>query len=757
MPVSPSTSNTFLPIPFPPGNNVTNVELVDDKPSGDGIGPRWQVLRREGVMVVVDVMGPRLPRVIYWGSDLGQLCDEDIARLPLGAGRMGGSGPADRGHLFTLSPTRADGWPGWPGLSGHREGYFSQPLFRSGSVSMADRESGVALLYRGTDAAAALALEGELELTVDGVLKHRQSLTNIGATDVPPYVVDDLVSLLPLPPQVVDVQDLTGHWAHEADPQRHRLGQGTWLREQRRGRTGPDTPLVLFAGEEGFGYRKGEVWGAHLGWSGDQRYLLQRLNTGTTLVGTGELMAPGEVILGAGQSVTTPWSYGVYSFKGMDGAAARFHAMLRRRPQHPKNPRPVVLNTWEAVYFNMSFERLARLADAAADIGIERFVIDDGWFGSRRNDTSGLGDWYESPDVWPQGLGPIVDHVRKLGMSFGLWFEPEMVNPSSDLARAHPDWVMGTEGRMPPTVRGQQVLDIANPQAFTYLLRRLDSLVSEHEVDFIKWDHNRDLADPVHRSGPRQGRPAVRDQTLAAYRLMDELHRRHPALEIESCSSGGSRIDLGVMERADRVWASDCIDPIERSRIVPALAALLPLELIGSHVASERSSSTGRRHDLALRLAVATFGHQGIEWDITSITPEERRALKEWVAWVKSVRLLVHTGELVRIERPSDPGTNLYGVVAPDRAEAIFVLVRYFAATQSESVPVSLDGLDPQARYVVRRIDLGLDHSGYSTTAEGPGSRGIALLGSVLMGPGIQPPALSPEDAALFHLLRQAG
>ncbi len=427
---------------------------------------------------------------------------------------------------------------------------------------------------------------------------------------------------------------------------------------------------------KGFGFRHGEVWGVHLGWSGDQRYLAQRLNTGIALIGAGEILAAGEVILGSGESVTTPWAYAVYSGEGLDGASARLHSMLRRRQRYPSKSRPVLLNTWEAVTFDQSYEKLVELADVAAEVGIERFVIDDGWFGTRRDDSAGLGDWYVATDVWPRGLSPIVDHVRSLGMEFGLWFEPEMVNLDSDVARAHPDWVMGTAGRMPHSWRNQQVLDISNPEAYAYILERLDSLVSEYRIDFIKWDHNRDLADPVHRAGPKAGRAAVRDQTLATYQLMDELRRRHPALEIESCSSGGSRVDLGVLERTDRVWASDNIDPIDRTRIVMGLATLLPLELIGAHVASERSKTTGRRHDLALRLTIALFGHQGIEWDITTTTPEERRGLSEWAALAKSFRPLLFGGQLVRIERPSDPGTALFGVVSMDKSEALFVLVR---------------------------------------------------------------------------------
>ena len=270
-------------------------------------------------------------------------------------------------------------------------------------------------------------------------------------------------------------------------------------------------------------------------------------------------------------------------------------------------PRPVVLNTWEAVYFDHRLDRLTALADTAAELGVERFVLDDGWFRHRRDDTAGLGDWYVDEDVWPDGLHPLVNHVRGLGMEFGLWVEPEMVNPDSDLARAHPEWV-----REAPPWRNQQVLDIAQPDAYAYLLERLDALVSEYAIDFLKWDHNRDLVGGAHA------------QTLAAYRLLDELRERHPALEIESCSSGGSRVDLGILARTDRVWASDTNDALERQAIQRWTQLLLPPELVGSHVGPPRAHTTGRTHDLSFRVATALFGHFGIEWDINA--RDRRRA-----------------------------------------------------------------------------------------------------------------------------------
>ena len=714
------------------------------------VDDRWLTLRRAGVMVALDVGGPHLPRVVHWGADLGELGAADLAALPASPYTT----PTARTHVsdapVTLSPSRAQGWPGWPGLSGHRDGFASQPLFALTDVSVASSDSGDDVRYRGDDAAAMLRLDGELRLTPQGVLLHRQKLTSTAPVGESGYVVEEMLTLLPVSEHVVDVFDYAGRWSNEAQPQCARLNQGAWLREQRRGRTGPDSPLLLAVGAEGFGYREGEVWGIHLGWSGDQRYLAQRLNTGVTIVGAGEILASGEVILGAGESLTTPWAYGVWSDRGLDGASARLHAMLRQRPNHPRRPRPIVLNTWEAVYFDQSFDRLAELADIAAEIGVERFVVDDGWFGSRRDDTSGLGDWQVSDDVWPGGLARLADHVRARGMEFGLWFEPEMVSLDSATARAHPDWVIGSPTRMPPPMRGQQVLDVAQPEAYAYLLHAISSLVAECGIASIKWDHNRDIADPVHRGGPRAGLPALRDQTLAAYRLMAEVKERHPGLEIESCSSGGGRIDYGVLEHTDRVWASDCLDPIERARIVAGLSTLLPFELIGAHVGSARSHTTGRAHDLALRLAVALFGHTGFELDLRATSSEERAQLAHWVEFAKSVRPLMCSGELVRIERPADQETLLYGVVSPDRREALFNFVRLRTSPRHGSPPLVFAGLDPSARYRVERLRLPGELP-VATAAEKPAAQGVAW-GSVLTNAGIAAPSLDPEQAAVYHL-----
>jgi alpha-galactosidase len=296
------------------------------------------------------------------------------------------------------------------------------------------------------------------------------------------------------------------------------------------------------------------------------------------------------------------------------------------------------------------------------------------------------------------------------------------------------------------------VLDVAHPEAFAYLLERISSLITEYGIAYLKWDHNRDVADPVHRGGPHAGRPALREQTLAAYRLMDDLRTLHPGLEIESCSSGGSRIDYGVLEHTDRVWASDCIDPIERVRIVLGIASLLPLELIGAHVASGRSHTTGREHELALRLAVALFGHAGFEWDLTTTSREVRAQLAEWVVLAKSVRPLLHSGEFVHMERPADPGSVVYGVVSADRREALFNLVRAQTVPRYGTAPLLFAGLDPSTRYHVQRLQV----PGEGPPVGGPvsprGASDVVVPGSLLMQAGLQAPTLRPDQAAIYHL-----
>ncbi|WP_235472256.1 alpha-galactosidase, partial [Frigoribacterium sp. Leaf44] len=382
---------------------------------------------------------------------------------------------------------------------------------------------------------------------------------------------------------------------------------------------------------------------------------------------------------------------------------------------------------------------------------------DDGWFRGRRDDHAGLGDWVVDADVWPDGLSPLIDHVTGLGMEFGLWFEPEMVNEDSDLAREHPEWLLQTGDRLPPRSRDQQVLNLGIAGAFEHVLGQMTAILTEYDIAYLKWDHNRDLVDAG--TWPT-GAAGVHEQTLAAYRLMDELKARFPGLEIESCSSGGARVDLGVLERTDRVWVSDCIDPLDRQQMNRWTMQLLPPELLGSHIASGVSHSTGRWHELSFRAGTALFGHLGVEWDLARATDAENRDLAAWIALYKEHRQLMHTGDLVRVDE-ADPSLLVYGSVAADASEALFFLASVGRSDVAPLGRVLLPGLDPERRYRVAPVTVGSPDHGltpppwWGTADEGGAYPGVVLDGRALAVAGVQAPSSFPERVVLLRVIAE--
>jgi alpha-galactosidase len=466
------------------------------------------------------------------------------------------------------------------------------------------------------------------------------------------------------------------------------------------------------------------------------------------VLGGGELLLPGEIRLATGDSYTSPWLYGSYG-SGLDEVARRFHRHLRAREPRVSTDRPVTLNVWEAVYFEHDVDRLLDLAERAAAVGVERYVLDDGWFGSRRNELSGLGDWVVSPDVWPRGLHPLIDRVRKLGMQFGLWFEPEMVNPDSDLARAHPEWIMAARAGWPVESRNQQVLNLGIPEAYDHVKAQILAILDEYDIGYIKWDHNRDLIEAGTQ--PDGGRPGVHAQTLAVYRLMDEVRAARAGLEIESCSSGGARVDLEVLRRTDRIWVSDNIDPHDRQSMLRWTTQLIPPEYMGSHIASGRSHSTGRRHTLGFRAATAIFGHLGIEWDLAEATAAETAELAGWVAFYKEQRELLLSGDLVRMDGYDDR-VLVHGVVAPDRSRALFALVTLDSPYPDPAAPTRFRGLDRDRLYRVRPVQPEPEHAGAEPPEWwGADRQGQIFSGAALEHAGVATPRMHPDQVVLYR------
>ncbi|MGZ4629617.1 alpha-galactosidase [Oryzihumus sp.] len=715
------------------------------------VTPHLHVLRAAGTALVVDSSTAGMPRVLHWGADLP---DDAVAQLPLLASGPVPHSALDESWPLTVLPSPADGWLGTPGFAGHRGGGTAAPRW----VASVDQASERELVVTGEDAASGVRVSLAWRLDVHGVLRVSRSVTNTGAIDAA-LDVAALRALLPLPVRASEVLDLTGRWCRERSPQRSVLGDGTHLRASRRGRTGHDATLLLAVGTAGFGFGHGEVWATHVAWSGNHEHLVERLPEGAgmhrAVLGGGELLEPGEVRLEPGESYAAPEVVFVHSTDGLDGLSRRLHRSQRAEPGYRHTPRPLVLNTWEAVYFETDLAHLTELADVAAQVGVERFVLDDGWFGGRRHDRAGLGDWWVSPQVWPEGLGPLVEHVHGLGMEFGLWFEPEMVNLDSDLVREHPDWVLGPAAGHPREWRHQQVLDLANPAAAAHVVERVSALVGEYAIDFLKWDHNRDLLESVRRDGDRTDRPATHLQTAAFYAVLDELRRRHPRLEVESCASGGARVDLGVLARTDRVWTSDCNDALERARIQRWTGLLVPPERMGSHIGPPRAHTTHRHLDLSFRALVALQGHAGLEWDLTTCDAQERQVLAAWAGLYRELRPLLHSGDPVRADLPDD-SLVVQGTVAPDRGEAVFQVLSLETGPAATPGLVPLPGLDRDRAYRVRvRTELGEPATVQASAPDwwsAATSGGLEVSGALLTDVGLPLPVLAPAQGCLLHL-----
>jgi len=698
-------------------------------------------LRNGGVSLLFALDRFGLPSVAHWGRELD---DADVPGILSTTAPAVMSSSFDLPRSFSIAAGRRHGWSGTPAVEAQADG---RPL--DGFTLVASDRAHERARFTLRDAAATVQVTCTFAIDAAGVLHTAAEVENIGTDGR--VDVTALRMLLPLPQRAAEVLDFSGRWTHEHAPQRSRIRDGTWLRSSRRGRPGHDSAFLTLAGTEGFRFRTGEVWAAHIAWSGNQEVLVERLPEGAgvhrAVLGGGELIDVGEVRILPGERYITPEVVFAWSDEGIDGITARMHTSIRARPNHPRTPRPLLLNTWEAVYFDHDLTTLSRLATTAAEVGVERFVLDDGWFRGRRDDFAGLGDWEVDPAVWPDGLRPLSDRVHELGMQFGLWFEPEMVNQDSALARQHPDWLLGESPAL--EWRHQFVLDLSRDEVRAHLLDRLDQVIAENGVDFVKWDHNRDLHAALGANGARR----VHAHTLGVYRLLDELRLRHPALEIESCASGGGREDLGILARTDRVWASDCNDPIERQRIQRWTQTLLPPELIGSHVGRALSHTTQRHADFSFRAVTALFGHAGLEWDLSAATPEEHAAIAAWTSLYRELRGLLHSGITVRAD-DVDAGALLQGIMRPDAREAVFAWVRTETSGTGNTARVPFPGLDPRTTYRVRvREEVGpASRHQIVDPAWLRADEDFSCTGAVL-AQGLPLPQLNPGQAMLLHFV----
>ena len=637
-----------------------------------------------------------------------------------------------------LLPTGGMGYFGWPAISGHRQGQDFIAQFGNWAVEA----TGQTTTLTARDDVAKLALTITLSAYPSGIIAMGTTLTNLGSDA---YQLDRcMAGTFPVTWPDVDISTFTGMWGREFQIRREPLGTGIWSQESRRGRTSHDRFPMLYLGGQG------QRFGVALGWSGGHQIVIDRTDDGQRLVHLGELFEAGEAILKPGESYQSPWAYA-----GPDPEA--FHAFVRWEllnwPEGKMSPRPVTLNTWEGNYFDHRLQSLKDQASAAAQIGIERFVLDDGWFGKRDDDTTSLGDWDIDPRKYPEGLKPLVDHVTGLGMQFGIWFEPEMVNPVSRLFEAHPDWALQVEGRPHLLSRNQLVLDLTRPEARDYLFEKIDAVLSNHAVSYIKWDMNRDLT----HAGGRDGRAAISAQTRAVYALMDRIRQAHPDVEIESCASGGGRIDYGVLARTHRVWTSDCTDALERLEIQRGASLFIPPEILGSHISASPNHQTGRRHSLSFRALVAMAYHLGVELNPLELSEKEKSELNVYIAEYKRLRDLLHApGANFQLE-PQD-GRYVWGA---SNAHKIVLFIAQGPQMVGEQpaplrLPERLAGFGGQWR-MRKHLPAEPDFIRMSDWQRRllAGEISFDLRNAVLSG--LPLPMLLPESALMLELERQEG
>ena len=691
-------------------------------------------------------LGSGLPSLVYWGPRLTEDLDDEsldgLRQRPVPHGAL------DQEEPLTWLPEAATGFSGRPGLVLRRRG--AEQLTQLG----VDADGGVSIDASGlrvvcVDRLAAVAVTVRLEVDErSGVLSSSCSVRNEGDE---PLGVDWLAAAtLGDLPGLDELGLFEGRWCYEAGMTRCRLATGSLSKENRVGRTSHHSYPALVCGEPGFSHQRGAVLGLHLGWSGNHRVFAERLRDGRMQAQLGELLAPGEIVLEPGESYSTPTLHACYSAGGTNGLSASFHDFVRRKVLPPKRgaARPVHFNTWETLYFDHSEERTLALVGEAAAMGAERFVLDDGWFTGRTSDRAGLGDWEVCRERYPNGLEPVVKAVRAAGMRFGLWIEPEMVNEDSNLFREHPDWALGVAGRQQPLGRGQYALNLCREDVFEHLREVIVGLVMRYDIDYLKWDMNRDLCHVVH-----EGRPASHRMTEATYRLFDAVRAACPGLEIESCSSGGARADYGILRRADRIWASDNHDPRDRQLIQQGFNLFLPPEVVGSHIGSERSEVTGRSQSMAYRAGTALFGHFGIEAASSELGDDPHGLLRWTLDTYRRQRDWMHRGRTLYLDA-FDPEIVARLCLAADGARGLLSVARLDAGRFAVLSPLRVAGLDARATYEVRLLHP--DTHTFMKTGT-PFHRGepLTVSGELLTRVGLQLPVMQPQSIVLVELVRR--
>ncbi|WP_299655036.1 alpha-galactosidase [uncultured Tateyamaria sp.] len=663
----------------------------------------------------------RLAEVVYWGPRLPD--EEDLTTLYEAYTLDVTGGMLDANPELSICPEATRSFPGQPGLIiRHGDGTPFLPKFCLERSDVA--ENVLILTYMDQDR----VLTYRARFAIDPETHMIEASAELDALE-PMHLHWLAAPVFPAPQLADDMIDFAGRWCGEFQMNRTPWSPGIRYRENRTGRTGHEHFPGLIVPVRGASNASGHAYAFHYGWSGGHRMVAEELPDGRRQIQFGHAAR----VEGAAQkSFATGKIYAVFSDDGLNGCAVAFQRHLRDRIvtfPRPTAPRPVHYNCWEAVYFNHNLDELKDIAERAVKLGAERFVLDDGWFGNRDDDTQALSDWEVDPRKYPDGLTPLIDHVKSLGMTFGIWFEPEMINPNSDIFRAHPDWALGGEDQI--MGRQQMALNMALPAVQSFLFARMSDILSRHDIEYVKWDHNRVLPMPDAA------------QTRGSYALLDRLRREFPHVEIESCASGGGRIDFGIMERTQRVWLSDSNDAVERLRIQHNASIFLPMAVTGSHVGPRTCHTSGRTLDIRFRAWVAAQRHMGFEMDPRELTEDEAQVLADVTGWWKHNRDWMYGADILRLDS-ADPA--VFAEQHLEEGGGQFVVFAGKAATSDQIAPrpLRLTRLSPDAKYrveLINREDASHLSRGQNALKAGP----IVVSGAYLMYHGLTLPWSFPE------------
>jgi len=658
---------------------------------------------------------------LYWG---GRLATTD--RIP---GAVPKREAASFDSSYTTTPQEYAGWGA---------GLFVEPALK---VSFADGNRDLVLHYdhheNATDGFNVVLKDIKRKVFVtlhyaidpgSGILSRSATIEN--KEQEPISIEQAAAAAWSVPAGHYTLDYLTGRWAGEWALTQETLKPGERVIESRRGTTGHQAnPWFAIQAGDAPDENAGEVWFGALAWSGSWRITVEQDQLDAIRVTGGFNPFDFGYVLKPGEKLETPVFYGGYSAHGMGGASRLLHHyeiahVLPRRlgdgdDAAPK-PRPVIYNSWEATEMNVSEEGQIALAEKAAALGVDRFVMDDGWFGQRKTDHAGLGDWYVNPQKFPHGLKPLIDKVHALKMDFGLWVEPEMVNPDSDLYRAHPDWVLNFPGRPRSESRNQLVLNLARQDVRDYVLGFLDKLLNENDIAFLKWDYNRNWSEP----GWDQLPPAEQKKVYVAfiqnlYWVLGELKKKHPKVEIESCSGGGGRVDLGILQYTDEVWPSDNTDPFDRLTQQDGFTYAYTPQIMMAWVTDSPHWGNKRSTSLAYRMLSSMQGSLGIGANITKFSDQEMATTKRLIAAYHEVQKTIVQGDLYRLISPRN-GSEFSATQTVNKDKSQSVVFAFIHSTQEgRGFPIlKLKGLDPKADYTLTPIEGALQ-KGSPTTASG--------------------------------------